>query len=142
MIDPAIHIFFQKRKDDWLKKKITSSMTKEEVQDCKKKCDDKFALENWLTDAANRISSRAMTTHPSKFIHPSTGVGKKNKKENTYVTPILANCTFMPDGFLKTGNAHGKTDSVGNAQELDVEGFLNLKMQDQKTILTHIIEAT
>lgn len=142
MVDPAIQDFFQKRKDDWLKKNLKPSMTEEEIQNQKEKCEKTFALANWLTDAANRIGSRAMTTHPSKFSHPSTGVGKKNKKEKTYVTPIIANCTFIPDGFLKTGNAHGKTDSVGDAGALDVEKFLNLKMQDHKTLLTHIIEDT
>jgi CRISPR-associated protein Csy1 len=143
MLDPAIEQFFAKRKEDWLKKNLKASMTEVEVRIKEQECNDKFALENWLPNAAKRIKSRVLTNHPSKFSHPSTGVGKKNRANGTYVSPVLFHGYFVNDGFLKTGNvACDSIDSVGNAAELDVEDFLRLRMNDGRRLIDHLEQET
>ncbi|MBK1872883.1 type I-F CRISPR-associated protein Csy1 [Marinobacter sp. 1-3A] len=139
MVDAAIEGFFAERKEAWLKKNLTTAMLEVDVRSKEQECESMFALKNWLPNAAHRIESRALTTHPSKFTHPSTGVGKKNQKNGTYVTPVLFQGKHEKDGFLKTGNvACDVIDSVGNAGELDVEEFLMLRMCDGYRLLDHI----
>ncbi len=138
MNDPAIQTFFSDRKEAWLKKNIKASMQDDEVRAMKLECELVFSAAQWLPNAAKRACSRAITTHPSKFSHPSTGIGKKNRKNYTYVSPIICRAERMADGFLRTGNTVGQLDSVGNAAELDVDEFLNLKMQDGVTLQQHI----
>ena len=55
-------------------------------------------------------------------------------------TPVICETGWKPDGYLRTGNASNKMDSVGNAAELGlgVDVFLNLQMQDGKSLLKHI----
>ena len=144
MTDPAIEAFFAERKEAWLKKNLKAGMTEDEVRDKKLECDEVFALKNWLPNAAGRIHSRALATHPSKFSHPSTGVGKKNLANATYVTPVIFEGVKENDGLLKTGNVAFSTqlDSVGNAGELDVEDFLRLKMNDGVPLIEHLEEQT
>ncbi len=139
MLDPAIEQFFATRKEAWLKSKLKASMSDQEVREKELECEEVFALKNWLPNAARRISSRALATHPSKFSHPSTGVGKKNYVNGTYVTPIIFQGSHKNDGFLKTGNvACDGIDSVGNAAELDVEDFLRLRVSDGRSLLDHL----
>ncbi len=138
MPDPAIRAFFNVRKDKWLKAKIKPSMQESEKLEKQLECDQKFDLECWLPDAASKASSRAITTHPSKFSHPSTGIGTKNKQNNTYVTPIICEAKRKPDGYVRSGNSTVEKDTIGNAAALDVEEFLNLKMRDGETLLKHI----
>lgn len=139
MLDPAITGFFDERKEAWLKKNVKSSMDENEIKELQVKCEHIFSVENWLPDAAKRICSRAITSHPSKFSHPSTGVGKKNIKEGTFVTPVIHKANFIADGFMKSGNVNNVVlDSVGNAAELDVEEFLSLKLLDGETVLSNI----
>ncbi len=138
MPDPKIQAFFAQRKENWLASKIKSNMQDLEKKQLEAEADQKFSFENWLPDAAKRACSRAFTTHPSKFTHPSTGIGKKNRENFTYVTPIICKADRRPDGYLRTGNATNEIDSVGNAAELDVDDFLNLQMHDGKTLLMHI----
>lgn len=143
VLDPAIADFFAERKEAWLKKNISATMQEWEVREKEQECEQIFLLKNWLPDAAKRICSRALTTHPSKFSHPSTGVGKTNKKDGTFVTPVLFEGTFKVDGFVKTGNVRfDAIDSVGNAAELDVEGFLRLVVFDGKKLIQHIEDNT
>lgn len=138
MSDPAITAFFDERKASWLKKNLKASMSEVEVREKEMECEAVFSLEQWLPNAANRAKSRAMSTHPSKFSHPSTGVGKDNRKNTTFVTPIISKSNFGCDGFLRSGNAEVVIDSIGNAGELDVDEFLNIPMIDGKSILSHL----
>lgn len=143
MLDIAIERFFAERKDAWLKKNLKVTMTDGEINEKEQECEEIFALKNWLPSAGNRIESRALTTHPSKFSHPSTGVGKKNRVNGTYVTPVLFYGKHVSDGLLKTGNvACYDFDSVGNAAELDVEDFLRLQMRDGCRLIDHIEQET
>lgn len=143
MLDPAIDDFFTERKEAWIKKNISATMQEWEVREKKQECEQIFLLKNWLPDAAKRICSRALTTHPSKFSHPSTGVGKTNKKDGTFVSPVMFEGTFKVDGFVRTGNVRfDAIDSVGNAAELDVEDFLRLVVFDGNKLIQHIEDNT
>lgn len=135
----VIQVFYKTRKATWEKKNITDKLDTYQKLEKKQECDILFQHENWIVDAAKRISSRAMTTHPSKFTHPSTGVGKKNRLNGTYVSPIFFTGTYSADGLYRSGNVKTKLiDSVGNAAELDVEEFLRLEV-DNLSILEHIV---
>ncbi len=142
MLDPVITQFFDERKAAWLKKNLKASMSAGEEAEKKAECDHIFDLETWLPNAARRAGSRAFSTHPSKFSHPSTGIGDKNKKNHTYVTPVICNAKASNDGFLRSGNISEELDSLGNAAELDVDSFLSLTMPDERSLLTHIEQDT
>ncbi len=133
MFDPAIQEFFDKRKTDWLNKKIKSSMPEDEVQIIEREAEYKFSPQQWLPDAAKRAGQMSITTHPCTFSHPSA---RKNK--SGYVTSIVAKINRIPDGYLKTGNVEGENDAVGNAAVLDVYKFLMLTLKDGDTLLEHI----
>lgn len=142
MKDPAVEAFFQERKEGWLKKAIKASSSEVEIQEKNKDCEDLFSLENWLPKAAERAKSRAISSHPSKFSHPSTGIGPKNRANATYVTPIIASGGVSQDGYLRTGNVEVALDSLGNAGELDVDEFLRLILKDGKSLLVHLQDGT
>lgn len=113
MIDPAIDDFFS---------------------------ETKLLRETWLPKAAKIAGSRAFTTHPSKFSHPDTGVGIKNKKNQTYVTPVIYCAKKASDGFLRSGNAKTEenNETVGDAAALKIDRFLKLRVADGRTLLEHI----
>ncbi|MBT3716381.1 MAG: type I-F CRISPR-associated protein Csy1 [Deltaproteobacteria bacterium] len=138
MLDPAISTFFDNRKETWLKNKTNASTSDEELVNLQRECDYIFSLEEWLPKAAKRAGSRATATHPSKFTHPSTGVGPKNEKNCTYVTPVICKSEKYSDGFMRTGSIKSKLDSLGNAGELDVDEFVNLIMLDGDKLISHI----
>ncbi|MFU2512036.1 type I-F CRISPR-associated protein Csy1 [Pseudoalteromonas sp. ASV78] len=142
MLDPAIQSYFSERKEAWMKKNLNTAMQEHEVKELEQLCEQQFSLNEWLPNAAKRAGSRAFSTHPSKFSHPSTGIGKNNKKIGTYVTPVIATAEKVNDGFLKSGSVSVDTDSLGDAAALDVDKFLNLILQDGKNLLTHIQQET
>lgn len=138
MLDPAITDFFDERKEAWLKKNIKASMSEGELRILHQECDRTFSLDEWLLQNAKKASSRAVTTHPSKFSHPSTGIGTKNKKNYTYVSPAICIAEKACDGFLRSGNVDVELDSLGDAAALTIDAFLALKLLDGKTLLMHI----
>lgn len=138
MNDPTIVTFFEDKKTVWLKEKVKPAMEAWEVKEKEAECEILFSLEEWLPNAAKRAGNRAFSSHPSKFSHPSTGVGKKNKAKLTYVTPLIFTPSGSTDGFLRSGNVPLKLDSIGDAAALDVEKFLTLKMKDGKNLLSHL----
>jgi len=133
MIDPAIKAFFIGKKEEWLKKNTKSSMTELELEEKSLECEDRFAPDNWLPDAARRAGQISMATHPCTFSHPSA---RKNK--NGYVTPVVSAAGREADGFLRSGNVAVNKDALGNAAALDVYKFLTLKLQDDRMLLEHI----
>jgi CRISPR-associated protein Csy1 len=142
MLDPAIQNYFSERKEAWLKKNTKATMQEHELKELEQQCDLQFSLNEWLPYAAKRAGSRALSTHPSKFSHPSTGIGKNNRKVGTYVTPVLATAEKANDGFLKSGSVITDVDSLGDAAALDVDKFLNLTMKNGENLLTHIQQET
>ncbi|WP_322802844.1 type I-F CRISPR-associated protein Csy1 [Vibrio alfacsensis] len=137
MLDPAIAAFFEERKEAWRKKNISAAMHDSEAQEKERECEQKFALSNWLPDAAKRAGQISVSTHPCTFSHPSA---RKNK--NGYASSVIAKNTTRTDGFLRSGNVRTRADALGNAAALDVHKFLHLKMADGCTLLEHIEQET
>lgn len=141
MLADSIKEFFEARKSAWIKKSVKASMSDVEVRKKEIECEELFSLEQWLPKAAQRAKSRAISSHPSKFSHPSTGIGKDNRKNATYVTPVIcASAGNSLDGYLRSGNVEVVLDSLGNAGELDVDEFLRLVVTDKRTVLEHLID--
>lgn len=127
VLDKAITEFLDNKKADFLKKKIKVTTNEDEKLTFNQEVDDKFSLQNWLIDASNRASQLSITSHPAKFIHP-----------NAKTTSIIADCQQKNDGLLRSGNVAVDLDVFGNAAALDVEKFLRIKLEDNKTILQHL----
>jgi CRISPR-associated protein Csy1 len=136
MRDPTIEIFFEERKEDFLKKKLKKSMSQEEQEEIHRQCEEKFALHNWLPDAAKRAGQMSMASHPCTFSHPSS-----RRNANGNVTPVICHAASEPDGFLRCGNVKDvQTDALGNAAALDVYKFLDLILTDGKKLIEHIMQ--
>ena len=136
MPDSAITGFLEERKQSYLKKNLKASMNDLQQQQIKDIAHAKFAINNWLPNAAKRASQLSFTTHPVTLSHPSA---RKNK--NGYATAVIANCEQSNDGYLRSGNVTSELDALGNAAALDVYKFLMLKV-NAKTLLEHIKEQT
>jgi CRISPR-associated protein Csy1 len=137
MVDKEITTFFDERKDAWLKKNISATMSEVDVREKEMECVAKFALKQWLPNAANRAGQMSISTHPCTFSHPSS---RKNK--NGYASSIIANSNRVNDGFLRSGNVAVDADALGNAAALDVYKFLTLVMEDGQTLIKHIEQDT
>lgn len=110
---------------------ITAFFTKYQVS---KKCPE-FSRLQWLSDAAGREKQLSLTTHPFAFTHPCARRNRYGK-----VSAVLAVVKKKNDGFLRSGNVVVPPDAEGNAAALEIYTFLMLKMQDGKTLLTHLCE--
>jgi len=125
--------FFEERKEGWLKKKLKTSMSEDEVFELKLECEQNFSLQEWLPSASTRAGQISISSHPCTFSHPSS---RKNK--NGYVSSIIATAKKEDDGYLRSGNVKVQNDALGNAAALDVYKFLTLKMDDGLSLLEHI----
>lgn len=121
--------FFAERKAAWLKAKLKPSLIDEEQIQLQQEANEKFALANWLPDAARRAAQLTMVSHPGKFSHP------KAETSSVIVKSYQAN-----DGYLRSGNVDYELDVFGNAAAMDVYKFLSLTMDDDRTVLTHLEE--
>lgn len=110
---------------------ITAFFTKYQVS----KKSPGFSRQNWLSGAAKRAKQLSLTTHPFAFTHP----GARNNGGNR-VSTVLAGAKMKNDGFLRSGNVTVPPDAEGNAAAQEIYTFLMLKMQDGKTLLTHLYE--
>ena len=133
MLDPAIAVFFQERKDDWLKKNIKLNLDENQILTKQQECEEIFSLEQWLPKAAKRAGQLSVASHPCTFSHPSA---RKNK--NGYASAVIASNSAKCDGYLRFGNVNSELDALGNAAALDVYKFLSLQMTDGSTLLEHI----
>ncbi|MFI3190167.1 type I-F CRISPR-associated protein Csy1 [Crenothrix sp. D3] len=131
MIDPAIQTFLTERKESWLKKKVDSKTTAEQESELTQEANEKFALDNWLPDAAKRAKRLSLVSHPAKFSHPSA--------KTSSVVAIAAKNT---DGFVRTGNTLESLDVFGDAAAMDVYKFLSLVLVDGQTVLSHLEQQT
>lgn len=112
--------FIKYRMELWLEPRLKKA-TEEEAIQIKNEAAIKFSMQNWLVDAAKRAGQLSITTHPSKFTHPSaksTSVIAINKQSN--------------DGYLRSGNVNSPLDVFGNAAAMDVYRFLSLPVRDDK----------
>jgi len=121
--------FFAERKGAWLKAKLKPSQTDEEQAQIQQDANEKFALANWLPDAARRATQLTMVSHPCKFSHPSAKTSS-----------VIAKSCRANDGYLRSGNVEYELDVFGNAAAMDVYKFLSVVMDDGKTVLTHLEE--
>jgi len=129
MLDKAITEFLESKKEDYLKKKVKTNTSDEDKRQFKQEAQEKYSLESWLIDASKRAKQLSLTTHPAKFVHP-----------NAKASSIIANKPKDNDGLLRSGNVEVDLDIFGNAAALDVEKFLRVKLQDNRTILQHLDE--
>lgn len=121
--------FFAERKAAWLKAKLKPSLTDDEHVKIQQEANEKFALANWLPDAARRAGQLTMVSHPGKFSHPSAKTSS-----------VIVKGRQAIDGYLRSGNVDYELDVFGNAAAMDVYKFLSLLMDDGKTVLTHLEE--
>ncbi len=127
MLDKAITEFLDNKKQDYLKKHIKVDTTDEDKHKCSQEAEDKYALENWLIDASTRAKQLSLTSHPAKFVHP-----------NAKASSIIVDAKRSNDGLLRSGNVEVELDVFGNAAALDVEKFLRVELEDNKTVLQHL----
>lgn len=120
-----INDFVNGRKELWLEARLKKAKTEEEQMQLLNEASEKFDLKNWLPDAAKRAGQLSITTHPSKFTHPSAKS-----------TSIIAMNAQGNDGYLRSGNVKSPLDVFGNAAAMDVYRFLSLTIKDaDQTIL-------
>ncbi|OQX02716.1 MAG: type I-F CRISPR-associated protein Csy1 [Thiothrix lacustris] len=115
MTNPIVD-FLEKRKQKPLKeaKKPVAEIEQE------------FKIAVWGASAANRASQLSLVSHPGKFSHP-----------DARITPVLFTGEYMPDGYVRSGNANAGQDVVGNAAALDVYAFLSVVLDDGRNVLEH-----
>lgn len=131
MLDKAITEFLENKKQDYLKKKVKGNTSDEDKQRFTQEAEDKYALESWLIDASSRAKQLSLTSHPAKFIHP-----------NAKASSIIVDTKGGNDGLLRSGNIEVELDVFGNAAALDVEKFLRVMLEDNKTVLQHLDSET
>ncbi|WP_413493078.1 type I-F CRISPR-associated protein Csy1 [Morganella psychrotolerans] len=143
MTDPAISAFLAERKTEWLKKKLRGLTNKTDIDALRQYSEVLFSLAQWLPRAAVRAGQISLSTHPCTFTHPSARQNSMNTggiAGNNTVTAVIAQAKQDNDGFLRSGNIQTEPDALGNAAALDIYRFLMLKMQDNRTLLSHIDE--
>lgn len=90
-----------------------------------------YQTENWLNDAARRVSQIQLATHSIKFLNPDA------KGSSIY---LAANQTDENPALVSTHTlVNKKADVVGNAAALDVFKFLQLSHAN-KTLLERVLE--
>jgi CRISPR-associated protein Csy1 len=87
--------------------------------------------EQWLSDAAHRVSQIQQVTHGVKFTHPDARGSQLFSKGNSKAGDHLIGTHCLEDRIVP--------DVVGNAAALDVYKFLRLEV-DGKTLLNRSIE--
>lgn len=120
----SIHAFLNERKELWLKDRIKKAENESVIAELQQQAKDKFSLNEWLPDAAKRVTQLSMVSHPSKFSHPSAKTSS-----------VIANVEQRNDGYLRSGNVNYSLDVFGNAAAMDVFKFLSLPLTDKLTVL-------
>lgn len=119
--------FIDERQAAWLKARVKPSLTDDEQAQLQQEANEKFALANWLPDAAKRATQLTMVSHPGKFSHPSAKTSS-----------VIAQSEQAADGYLRTGNVSYELDVFGNAAAMDVYKFLSVTLDDGETVLDHL----
>lgn len=115
--------YIKHRMELWLEPRLKKA-TDEDVIQIKNEAAVKFSMQNWLVDAAKRAGQLSITSHPSKFTHPSAKS-----------TSVIANNRQGNDGYLRSGNVSSPLDVFGNAAAMDVYRFLSLSIKENYTVL-------
>lgn len=84
--------------------------------DKRRKLEHDYSRENWLENAARRVSQIQLVTHAIKYIHPDA--------RGTSIHHVGSSC---PEPWVSSSSAPPVDDVVGNAAALDVFKFLKLE---------------
>lgn len=120
----CINDFLNERKELWLKDRLKKAENETVVAELQQQANDKFSLNEWLPDAAKRVTQLSMVSHPSKFSHPSAKTSS-----------VIAKEEYRNDGYLRSGNVDYPLDVFGNAAAMDVYKFLSLSLNEKITVL-------
>lgn len=120
----SIYAFLNERKELWLKDRIKKAENENVIAELQQQANNKFSLNEWLPDAAKRVTQLSMVSHPSKFSHPSAKTSS-----------VIAKVEQSNDGYLRSGNVDYSLDVFGNAAAMDVFKFLSLPLNEKFTIL-------
>lgn len=120
----CINDFLNERKELWLKDRLKKAENETVVAELQQQANDKFSLNEWLPDAAKRVTQLSMVSHPSKFSHPSAKTSS-----------VIAKEEYRNDGYLRSGNVDYPLDVFGNAAAMDVFKFLYLPLTEKLTLL-------
>jgi CRISPR-associated protein Csy1 len=120
----SIYAFLDERKELWLKDRTKKAENENVIAELQQQANDKFSLNEWLPDAAKRVTQLSMVSHPSKFSHPSAKTSS-----------VIAKVEQFNDGYLRSGNVDYSLDVFGNAAAMDVFKFLSLPLNEKLTVL-------
>lgn len=120
-----IETFLEERKTLWLKERLKKAATDEDAAVLQQQANDKYSPQEWLTDAAKRVTQLCMVSHPSKFSHPSAKTSS-----------VIANPNKSVDGYFRSGNIDYPLDVFGNAAAMDVFKFLSINDDQGNTVLS------
>lgn len=119
----SIYAFLNERKELWLKDRLKKAENENVMAELQQQANDKFSLNEWLPDAAKRVTQLSMVSHPSKFSHPSAKTSS-----------VIAKVEQFNDGYLRSGNVNYSLDVFGNAAAMDVFKFLSLPLNEKLTV--------
>lgn len=120
----CIQTFLNERKELWLKDRLKKAANETVIIELQQQANERFSLNEWLPDAAKRISQLSMVSHPSKFSHPSAKTSS-----------VIVQAKHSIDGYLRSGNVDYQLDVFGNAAAMDVYKFLSVNLENGQTVL-------
>lgn len=120
----SIEAFLNERKELWLKDRLKKAENETVIAELKQQANERFSLQEWLPDAAKRVSQLSMVSHPSKFSHPSAKTSS-----------VIVQAKHSVDGYLRSGNVDYQLDVFGNAAAMDVFKFLSVNLNNGQTVL-------
>lgn len=129
VFEKIITYFEEKELKDWKGLNIT---IEEKISEIKK------FLADWLPKNAPRMKGMNISTHPCKFIHPSSAknkIVKGNKIVEVSTSSVIALSEYVADGYVRSGNVKNvKCDTYGDAALMRIFGFLKIEISDGITI--------
>ncbi|MFU9047991.1 type I-F CRISPR-associated protein Csy1 [Acinetobacter tibetensis] len=120
----SIEAFLNERKELWLKDRLKKAENETVIAELQQQANERFSLQEWLPDAAKRVSQLSMVSHPSKFSHPSAKTSS-----------VIVQAKHAVDGYLRSGNVDYPLDVFGNAAAMDVFKFLSVNLDNGQTVL-------
>ena len=120
----SIEAFLNERKELWLKDRLKKAENETVIAELQQQANERFSLQEWLPDAAKRVSQLSMVSHPSKFSHPSAKTSS-----------VIVQAKHAVDGYLRSGNLDYSLDVFGNAAAMDVFKFLSVNLDNGQTVL-------
>lgn len=120
----SIEAFLNERKELWLKDRLKKAENETVIAELQQQANERFSLQEWLPDAAKRVSQLSMVSHPSKFSHPSAKTSS-----------VIVQAKYAVDGYLRSGNVDYPLDVFGNAAAMDVFKFLSVNLDNGQTVL-------